>query len=231
MIDAILYRPNIYINSYYSLDSTWYGKKALSKFLDLHALEDGSIRREPDFKNHFPGVSGICRPGAMTNINLKEGDIIIYKTNELHYLTAILKVKKKLIDHQDAKRWYEINNLPIPSNCIFTKHLSIERSHAREFLLKVDKSKSIDKNIENQWDEAYKTRALNNKSSYFYITEPIYNAVKLNLQSSDFIILDKILKANSINNKIHNTSIKPQPLSLKCYMLILNKIFKNNFRF
>lgn len=212
----------IFLNSYYPINCTKYGKKALKSFPALHPLEDGSIRREPDLKSQYPGVSGLCRPRSMSDIGLKEGDIIIYKTNKTHYLTAILRAVKKLDSHEEAKEWYENKNIVVPSNCILEPHLPIKKTHARDYLKKVGKSLKGDKILEKNWDESYQIRASNSKSSYFFITESIFNAVKD--KNKDFLKIDMVLREHSKDGKVNNTSFRPQELSKECYDEILNLI-------
>jgi hypothetical protein len=214
----------IFLNSYYPIICTSHGKKAVKHYLDLHKLEDGSIRREPDFNSLYPGISGLCRPRSMKDIGLKKGDIVIYKTNTTHYLTAILKVIKKLNSHQEAKEWYEKNEIRVPSNCILMPHLPIAKSHAKDYLKKVGKTKAGDIVLEKNWDKGYQKRAFHHTSSYFFVTEPIYNIVQD--IDENFIKVDTVLRNNSPDGKIPNTSFRPQKLSQDCYNDVLNLINK-----
>lgn len=213
---------NIFLNSYYPINSTAYGRTTLKKYPETHPLEDGSIRREPDFKSSFPGISGLCRPGKMNENKLKKDDIILYKTNRTHYLTAILKVVKRLETHQEAKEWFEAKGIEVPSNCILMDHLPLEKSHAKHNINPIYILNKDNKFISMIWESAYKERANDPKSSYFFITESIYNVVKD--KKNDFLKIDSVLRKHSKDGKVNNTSFSPQELSKECYDEILNLI-------
>lgn len=212
---------SIYINSYLPIQCTWFGKEALQQHPDLHPLEDGSIRREPDFKNKRPGISGLCRPGAMKTINLSLGDIIVYKTTGSHFLTAILEVKNEFPDHEAAQKWYQSNNLPVPSNCILGDHLGVERSHAKDFLDEVKNLPGSKRSIERRWDHGYQKRAID--APHFFITKSIYNAVRDNIPPKNFVKLESILRKH-FNGGLPQTRKRPDKLSQECYNEILNQI-------
>lgn len=209
---------NIFINSYLPIQHTKFGRQALNKYKDLHPLEDGSIRREPDFKNERPGISGLCRPGAMKSINLSLGDIIVYKTTRSHLLTAILEISEELSSHNEAQAWYKHNNLPIPSNCILENHLGVEKSHAKDFLNRVKNLPRNKKNIEEMWDCGYHKRA--NSDPYYFITKSIYNEVLSNVINDNYISLEDVLRSH-FKGKLPSTQKTPAKLSLKCYSEIL----------
>lgn len=215
---------NIYINSYQPICCTKFGRKAIEKYYpDIHPLEDGSIRREPDFKNSNPGISGLCRPNSMKMIKLSKGDIIVYKTTGSHILTAILEVVEELKDHTAAQKWYQSNNLPVPSNCILEDHVGVEKSHAKDYLKEVKNLSANKGRIERKWNGGYKIRANDPKSSYFFITKPIYNAVHDNVKPIHFIKLESILR-KYFNGGLPNTRKRPDSLSIECYQEILDLV-------
>lgn len=209
---------NIFINSYLPIQHTKFGRQALNKYKGLHPLEDGSIRREPDFKNERPGISGLCRPGAMKSINLSPGDIIVYKTTRSHLLAAILEISVELSSHNEAQAWYKQNKLPVPSNCILAKNIGVEQSHANGFLNYIKNYPNNIKSIENMWDLSYQKRA--KSFPYFFITKPIYNAVLNNIIEANYINIEDILRTY-FNGSLPPTQKIPAKLSLECYNEIL----------
>lgn len=164
----------------------------------IHPFEYGSIRREPDFQHPYPGISGLCRPRSMNDIGLSEGDVMIYKTNGTHISSAILRVFRRYNDHQSAADWFAQHNLPVPSNNIKFDSLSIRLSRARDFKdyhHRIGRSERTDHRLTERWDEEFQDRATHPNSSYFFITEPIYNAVSDNLQSEGFIQIAPVLRS------------------------------------
>jgi len=206
----------IFLNSFYPITQTEYGRQAAQKY-NIHPLEDGSIRREPDFCHPMPAISGLCRPRSMRDINLEEGDIMIYKSNGSHYLAAILKVHKSFDNHQGAANWLASNNYYVPTNNITIAALPLEKSHVMEFQHKVGRSKRGDEIIHKTWNEDYLDRGSKSNNSYFFLTEPIYNAIALN--ELNFIDLTATLR--KYYTKIPNTALRPQPISVPCYEAIL----------
>ncbi|MEO0554262.1 MAG: hypothetical protein AAF149_13730 [Bacteroidota bacterium] len=212
---------NIFLNSYYPITWTRFGRNA-SVLHNIHPLEDGSIRREPDFQHSNPGISGLCRPRSMNDIGLSEGDIMIYKTNGTHFLSAILRVIYRYNNHQAAADWFIQNRLPIPSNNVTVDSLSIKLSHAKDFHdyhHRIGRNERSDQRLTERWDEDYQDRASRSTSSYFFITEPIYNAVSANLQPEEFIEITSILR--EYYSTVPNTAWRPQPISQACYDDIL----------
>lgn len=212
---------NIFLNSYYPVTVTRFGRNA-SALNNIHPLEDGSIRREPDFRHPNPGISGLCRPRSMNDIGLSEGDIMIYKTNGTHILSAILRIIRRCEDHQSAADWFARRNHPVPSNNITVVSLSIRLSHARDFKdyhHRIGRSDRTDQRLTEGWDEGYQDRATHPNSSYFFITEPIYNAVSANIQPKEFIQIAPILRSHY--GSVPNTAWRPQPVSQACYDDIL----------
>ena len=215
----------IYLNTYYPINHTEYGRNACENF-NIHPLEDGSIRREPDFTHQFPAISGLCRPGAMNQLNLQPGDIVIYKTNGSHILSAILNIQQQFDDHQTAAEWFTKNNLSVPTNNITVECLPIHQSHALHFLGMVGRNEKSDRCLTNTWNCDYIRRANNSNSSYFFITEPIYNAVLQNLVPDNYINIAGVIR--EYYNRIPNTSWRPASLSQQCYDAILQLIPNEN---
>lgn len=215
---------SIFLNSYYPITQTSFGSKA-ANLHNIHPLEDGSIRREPDLQHSNPGISGLCRPRSMNDIELSEGDIMIYKTNGAHTLSAILRVIHRFDDHQSAAGWFTQHNLRIPSNNIKVVSLSIRLSHARDFKdyhHRIGRSDGTDQRLTERWDEGYQYRATHPNSSYFFITEPIYNAVSANLQPEEFIQIAPVLRSHY--GSVPNTAWRPQAISQACYHDILQMV-------
>lgn len=180
----------IYLNSYYPISHTDFGKQAVSNF-GIHPLEDGSIRREPDFGHPLAPISGLCRPGSMKGF--KPGDIVIYKTNSTHLLTAVLEISKRFDSHEEAADWLVEKSYELPSNNITAPPLPISHSHALGYMASVGKGARLDAAVHTKWNAEYIFRAINTKSSYFFITNSIYNVVQHKV-NKDFIPLGDFLK-------------------------------------
>ncbi len=215
---------SIFLNSYYPISHNKFGRKAAIEH-NIHPLEDGSIRREPDLGHPNPAISGLCRPRAMNDIGLSKGDIVIYKTNGTHILSAILRVIEMFEEHQTASNWFVKHNLPIPSNNITVESLSIRLSHARYFKNyqhRIGQRERSDQRLTERWDSDYQDRATQPNSSYFFITESIYNAVSANLQSNELVQIASVLRTHY--GSVPNTAWRPQPISRSCYADIVQMI-------
>lgn len=199
---------NILLNSYYPISHTDFGRKAVINW-GIHPLEDGSIRREPDFAHMFAPISGLCRPGALGH--LQPGDVLVYKTNQTHILTAILKITRRFDSHHDAAKWLIENGYEIPSNNITANPLPLDHSHAHGYMKRVGKGIKLDAAIHNQWNQLYHERGTHPRSSYFFLTESIYNAVQSNLQPNDFFAIQDILRGGM--GRIPNTNWRPEKIS------------------
>lgn len=211
----------IFLNSYYPIVHTNFGRNTSIKY-GIHPLEDGSIRREPDFAHPLSTISGLCRPRTMKDIGLSTGDIIIYKTNGTHFLTAILEISNEFDTHEEAYGWLKAANYEIPTNNILTEPLPLELSHTLNYIDKIGKSEKLDRIIHNKWNQDYIQRGKNNKSSYFYLTKSIYNAIHSNLSDTQFIPIDKLLRSHY--GTIPNTSWRPQKLTEAFYSDLLQII-------
>lgn len=108
-------------------------KKGLDLSLRFGRLpfEDASIRTEPSLNQDFPSVTGPCRKGRVIKM-ADSGFVLVYVTSRANYLgvaqprqslTAILRVKHRLDDHEAAQDWYSSRGLPIPMNCIHSEPL------------------------------------------------------------------------------------------------------------
>ena len=210
---------SIYLNSYYPIGHTSFGINAIEQF-GIHPLTDGSIRREPDFGHPLSPVSGLCRPGKMANF--QAGDIIVYKTNTSHILTAILQIDRKFDTHQEAAKWLDQNGYIIPSNNILSAPLPLNQSHAHRYMNKVGTGKRLDNAIHFQWNKLYLERATNPKSSYFFINKSFYNAVVNNVQREDYLHIDDILRKHL--GSIPRTNWRPEPITEKVLNDIMNVI-------
>jgi hypothetical protein len=148
----------IYMSSFYPLCSTKKGRAAVSKGFPEYI--DGSCRREPDFQNEFPAITGLCRPGFATK--LKKDDIVIYTTNKKgvgsRKIVAVLEVMDdKCKNHQDASNWYKGKGHSIPNNIMVeeTKPFDLNETHQKgSWNSWIKEKKGI-----KEWDEGYKKRA------------------------------------------------------------------------
>lgn len=208
---------SIYLNSYYPICHTQFGRGAVEQF-GLHPLIDGSIRREPDFSHPLSPVSGLCRPGKMADFG--PGDIIVYKTNGSHVLTAVLEIERKFASHQEAAQWLDRNGYLNPSNNILTEPLPLNQSHAHGYMSKVGAGKRLDDTIHSQWNKVYVKRAANPRSSYFFTTKSHYNAVSANVQPEKFLCIGDLLKQHF--GSIPRTNWRPEPIT----DVVLNEIMK-----
>jgi hypothetical protein len=208
---------NIYLNSYYPICHTNFGSGAVEQF-GLHPLVDGSIRREPDFSHPLAPISGLCRPGKMSDFN--SGDIIVYKTNASHVLTAVLEIDRKFASHQDAAQWLAENGHVLPSNNILTDPLPLNQSHAHRYMSKVGAGKRLDDAIHSQWNKVYLERGANPKSSYFFTTKSHYNAVSSNVQRQNYLYIGDLLRQHL--GSIPRTNWRPEPIT----DIVLTEIMK-----
>lgn len=209
----------IYLNSYYPISHTTFGSNAVKQF-GLHPLIDGSIRREPDFSHPLSPVSGLCRPGKMADF--KTGDIIVYKTNASHVLTAVLEIVRKFDSHQDAATWLLQSGYIVPSNNILTDPLPLNQSHAHGYMSKVGVGKRLDDAIHSQWNKVYLERAASPKSSYFFTTKSLYNAVSDNVQRENYLYVGDLLKQHV--GYIPRTNWRPEQISKEVFDEIMKLV-------
>ena len=207
------------LNTYHPISSTVCGRQAIDRF-GYHPLEDGSIRREPDFTSSFPGISGLCRPGKLNSLNIEEGTIFIYKTVGTHFLTAILEITHCLDNHSEARNWYDKNESPVPTNCILVPHLKISQSHGGGWREDALSTFELRREAERLWDLEYQKRGKHPQSSYYFITKPIYNAVK-NI-SGELINIAPVLREHY--GRIPNTEFRPREISSECFEQIILQI-------
>jgi hypothetical protein len=208
---------SIYLNSYYPVGHTSFGNNAIKQF-GLHPLIDGSIRREPDFSHPLSPISGLCRPGKMADFH--SGDIIVYKTNASHILTAVLELDGKFNTHQEAAEWLTLNGYAIPSNNILTSPLPLSQSHAHGYMNRIGTGKKLDDAIHSQWNNLYLERGSNPKNSYFYTTKSLYNAVADNVQPEHYVHIGDVLRQQM--GSIPRTNWRPEPIPDE----VLNEIMK-----
>jgi hypothetical protein len=149
----------IYLNSYYPLCCNKKGKKALGKNKDLKPYIDGSCRREPDFDNEKPCITGLCRPGFAQK--LSEDDLVIYVTNKRgiksRKIVAVFKVIKVFDNHKTAAKWYINHKKTIPNNIMVkeTKPFRLDKTHQK---FGWDGWLGGIRNLK-EWDKGYKERA------------------------------------------------------------------------
>ncbi|MFC4739990.1 hypothetical protein ACFO3U_08285 [Flavobacterium ponti] len=147
----------IYLNSFNPLIINNCGKIAIDKY-NFPLFIDGSCRREPDFENELPSITGLCRPGFAEK--LKEKDIIVYVTNKkgigVRKVIAVLEVIKIFENHRQAADWYIKENKPIPNNIMVdeTKPFDLDKTH------QIHRIKDITNDIEllKKWNLLYELR-------------------------------------------------------------------------
>lgn len=115
----------IYLCSYWPLIRTLGGRRAVLKY-GLPPFVNGMSRREPDFENPFPAITGSSR-GRNFAPRLFPGDTVVYITTKGSYLdvptphwrlVAILEVAHRFETHPEAAAWYRAEKLPLPGNCV-----------------------------------------------------------------------------------------------------------------
>lgn len=212
----------IYLNSYYPISHTEFGVKAVADF-GIHPLEDGSIRREPDFAHPLSPISGLCRPGSMKDF--KPGDIIIYKTNSTHFLTAVLEISNRFESHEEAADWLVQHSYELPSNNVLAPALPISHSHALGYMASVGKGARLDAAVHTKWNAEYIFRANDPKSSYFFTTESIYNVVQSKKQK-DFVTVDDFLRKSL--GEIPRTNWRPIEVPKKIFSDLQKMIASNS---
>jgi hypothetical protein len=163
----------VYFSSFTPLCSTKAGKNAIQ----LHKLKpfiDGSCRREPDFENQFPSITGLCRPTFSRKLSV--GDIVIYGTNifgiKKRKIVAILIVTAIKIDHIEAAEWYRINKLPIPNNVFDseTKPFPMEKTHQHGGFANVVEWNLAYESRKDEFSNVAICQVLNN---YLFLDDPI----------------------------------------------------------
>ncbi|WP_426671472.1 hypothetical protein ACPPVU_09560 [Mucilaginibacter sp. McL0603] len=123
---------SVYFTSFYPLRCTKSGLEAVEKY-SFPEYIDGSCRREPDFQNDHPCITGLCRPGFSKK--LQKGDKIIYTTNKMgvgtRKLVAILEVERIIEGHRDAADWYIEHDYSLPNNLMVqeNKPYPLEQTH------------------------------------------------------------------------------------------------------
>lgn len=149
----------IFFTSFYPLCFSKHGMTAIHDH-KLNKYIDGSCRREPDFENELPAITGLCRPGFVNRLN--EKDLVVYNTNKdklgKKYLVAILEVVSFENNHNDAEDYYKTNELIVPNNiiCQSTSPYNLDKTHK-----KYPKTKTSENSLAiiKMWDKLYRNRA------------------------------------------------------------------------
>jgi hypothetical protein len=150
----------IYLNSFNPLFFNKYGKIAIEKY-NFPSFIDGSCRREPDFENELPSITGLCRPGFAEKLKVK--DIIVYVTNKKgigeRKVIAVLEVIKVFENHRCAADWYIKKNKLIPNNIIVdeTKPFDLDKTHQIHGIRDI----TNEMKLISQWNLIYKCRSRN----------------------------------------------------------------------
>lgn len=181
----------VYLNSFYPLCSTKAGRTAILKY-DLPDYIDGSCRREPDFKNKFPVITGLCRPGFAQKLNV--GDIVIYVTNKkgvgAKNVVSVLKVKEIFCNHNEAASFYQNKNYEVPNNLMVkqSKPFSLDKTHQKFGWDVWVKNTTL-----KEWDKQYLGRSRNPSSNKVVRCEKLFEDVKspIELNSSDWEEISK----------------------------------------
>ena len=149
---------NEFLTSFTPLCRTKKGREAIKNY-GLKPYIDGSCRREPDFENVYPAITGLCRPGFVKRLSSK--DLVIYITNKKeigsHNLVAILQVIEIVDSHTEAEKWYKNMNVPMPNNIMVkgNKPMPLDMTHQKTKCVKcVNGAKTIE-----EWDAEYVKRA------------------------------------------------------------------------
>jgi hypothetical protein len=154
-----------YLTSFYPLCCTAKGRKAIEDNPELRPYIDGSCRREPDFENEYPCITGLCRPGFAQK--LKKNDIIVYVTNKRgvrsRMVVAGLKVIEVFDNHVNTAKWYTIHGKVLPNNIMVpqTKPFDLNKTHQK---IGWDSWMKGASTLE-EWDNCYLARANSEFSS------------------------------------------------------------------
>jgi len=149
-----------YLNSFNPLSINKNGQVAIEKY-NLLPFIDGSCRREPDFENEFPSITGLCRPGFAEK--LKEKDIIVYVTNKKgigsRKIIAVLEVTKVFENHRQAADWYIKENKVIPNNIMVNETLpfDLDKTHRLHGIRNI----TDDIELLKHWNLIYNCRSRN----------------------------------------------------------------------
>lgn len=147
------------------------GRIAAERF-SLPPFLDGSCRREPDFESELPSISTLCR-GRTFAPRVRVGDMAVYLATKRRYgghsashwrLTAVLRVRERLDNHQQAAEWYRAHGLPVPSNCMVKENPPIPYEH------------TVQDSPEETWDRDYRARAW--RCPVFLVTEPLFRELR-----------------------------------------------------
>lgn len=150
----------IYLSSFNPLIINKFGKIAIEKY-NFPSFIDGSCRREPDFENELPCITGLCRPGFAEKLKVK--DIIVYVTNKKGVgskkVIAFLEVVKVFENHRKAADWYIKENKTIPNNIMVdeTKPFDLDKTHRFHSI----KDELTDVELLKKWNVIYKCRSKN----------------------------------------------------------------------
>jgi hypothetical protein len=154
----VAYRPLIHRRA---------GRVAAEQF-DLAPFLDGSCRREPDLESAFPSISALCR-GRNFAPRLRVGDLAAYLAAKREYgdhpashrrLTAVLRVRERFDDHEQAAVWYRAHDLPLPSNCMVNGNPPIPYE------------RTVQDSPEETWDRSYRARAW--RCPVFLVTQALF---------------------------------------------------------
>jgi len=174
--------PLIFLAKYRPLIASENGQRAIKDY-SVPPYVDAACRREPDFENPFPGISGLAFADKFAP-KLRAGDVVIYVTQKgkydgfpvLHWrVVAALKVEAHFESHEAAAAWYREHNRALPSNIVVdgNEPVAMERTcqmHADD-AGKEHPVRSLD-----EWDTRFQERVADYGA--FAATRPLY--VELN---------------------------------------------------
>ncbi|SFU18984.1 hypothetical protein SAMN04489724_0073 [Algoriphagus locisalis] len=210
----------IKLNSYHPLCKNDFGRNAIKGF-GFHPFVDGSCRREPDFENLYPSITGLCRQNSFAP-KLWPNDIVIYmsldsegNSTSKYSLVAILKVIERFETHFNAYQWYRDNDLKTPNNCMVEGNPPIpfemtvstytsQKDITRFKKYALDKQKAMGERIVNKWNDEYQIKS--EKWPTFIVTKPFFNAVYEDLkppiiEHKDFVrIMGRVPNTRTPNN-------------------------------
>ncbi|GAB1370190.1 hypothetical protein MASR1M45_02490 [Candidatus Kapaibacterium sp.] len=168
-----------FLTSFTPLVSSKAGK-IVAKANKINPFIDGSCRREPDFENDYPAITGLCRPGFVKR--LKKDDIVVYWTNKYglnaNYLVAILQVVEIVESHTEAEKWYKNMKIDLPNNIMVKGNnpMPLDKTH---YITPKINSKT-DSTIIAEWDAGYLVRSKKHPhvaickiwENYLFLDEP-----------------------------------------------------------
>lgn len=152
---------SVFLNSFTPLAVNPNGREAV-RVHNLPPFIDGSCRREPDFENPFPAITGLCRTDRLVP-RLSVGDLVIYITvkrkygnKEKHWkFIGVLEVIERPGSHEEAYEWYMKKQVPVSQNVI----CKATTPHPYDMTHQITRHKVEGHADVPRWDADYRYRA------------------------------------------------------------------------